>query len=87
MQRGQVELLPDLVHFLADDAHDPLGRAIAEEQEGVDASAQLTDVSSADEQLVTCDFGIGRSLAKSGDEELRPAVHDYGFQSRENLRL
>jgi len=47
----------------------------------------LTDVSSADQQLVTSDFGVSRSLAESRDKELRPAVHDYGFQSKENLRL
>src|SRR5271157_5744687 len=87
IQRRQVELLPDLVHFLADDARDLLNSAIAEEQERIDPSAQLTNVSRADQQLVTSNFGISRSLAKSGNKELRPAVHDYGFQSKENLRL
>src|SRR5208282_5786857 len=85
MQRGQVELLADLVHLLADDAHDLLGRTIAHEQKRIDPGAQLTDVSSADQQFVACDFGVSRSLAKSRDEELRPAVHGYGFQSKENL--
>ena len=41
---------------------------------------------SANEELVTSDLGVGRSLAKSSDKELRPAVHGCGFQSRENLR-
>src|SRR5664279_5306988 len=87
VQRRQVEFLTDLVHLFADDAHDLLGSAIAEEKKRIDSGAQLTDVSSADQQLVTSDFGIGRSLAKSGDKELRPMMHGYGFQSRENLRL
>jgi hypothetical protein len=33
---------------------------------------------------VTSDLGISRSLAKRRNKKLRPAVHDYGFQSREN---
>src|SRR5208283_5216329 len=87
IQRRQVEFLADLVHLLADDAHDLLGGAVAQEQKRVDAGAQLTDVSSADQQLVASDFGISRSLAKSRNKKLRPAVHDYVFQARENLRL
>ena len=66
---GQVEFLADLVHFLADDAHDLVDRAVAQEEERVDAGAQLPDVSGADEQFVAGDLGIGRGLAKSRNKE------------------
>ena len=77
VERWEEELLADLVHFLADDPHDFLGRAIAEEQERVNARAQLSDVSRADEELVTGDLGISRGLAKSRNKEFRPAVHGF----------
>src|SRR6202163_3730423 len=74
IQRGQVELLSDLVHLLADDAHDLLCSAIAEEQKRIDPGAQLTNVSSANQQFVASDLGISRSLAQSRDKEVRPTV-------------
>jgi hypothetical protein len=33
---------------------------------------------------VASDFGIGRSFAESRNKEFGPAVHDDGFQSKEN---
>src|SRR5580658_4179941 len=85
IQRGQVKFLADLVHLLADDTHNFLRSAIAHEQKRIDPGAQLTNVSSADQQFVASDLGISRSLAKRRNKELRPAVHGCGFQSAENL--
>ena len=81
IQCRQIKFLADLVHFFADDAHDLLGRAIAQEEEGIDSGAELTNVSGADEEFVACDFGVCGSLAESRDEELRPTMHEFGFQS------
>ena len=75
MQRRQVELLPDLVHLLADDAHDLVERPLPKKQIGVNPGSQLADVSRADQKLVAGDFGVRRSLAQRGNKELRPAMH------------
>src|SRR5436305_11978414 len=75
MQRRQQELLPDLVHFLADDADDLVYGTLSEEQIRVNAGGELTDISGADQKFVARDFGVGRRFAQRGNKKLRPAVH------------
>src|SRR6266852_4061179 len=87
MQRRQIELLPNLVHLLADDPHDLVDGAIPKKEKRVNASAQLTDVSRADQQLVTGNLGISRGLAQSRNKEFRPAVHSQRSQREGNCRL
>jgi hypothetical protein len=36
---------------------------------------------------VAGNFGVGWSLAKRGNKEFRPSVHEYGFQSMKNPKL
>src|SRR5271156_315462 len=75
MDRRQQKLLPDLVHLLANDSHDLVDRPLTEEQVGVDARAKLADISAPNEELVTGDFGVRRSLTKGRDKEPGPAMH------------
>ncbi len=75
MDGGQEEFLADAVHLFAHDGDDLVDGALAEEEVGIDAGAELADVSGANEELVAGHFGVSRSFAESGDEELRPAMH------------
>ncbi len=75
VEGGQQELLADGVHLFADDGDDLVDGAIAKEEVGVDAGAELTDVAGAQEQLVACDFGVGGCFTEGGDEEFGPAMH------------
>src|ERR1019366_6308754 len=65
IERGEIKLLTDLVHFLADDPHYLLGAAIAQKQKRVNARAQLPDIAGSDEQFVARYLGICRGLAAS----------------------
>ena len=69
MDGRQIEFLRDLVHLLAHDAHDLQNRALAQRQIGINAGAELAHVTGAQQEFVTGDFGVGRSLTKSGDEK------------------
>ena len=75
MEGGQEEFLADLVHLFADDVHDLVEGAVAQEEIGVDSGGQLADVSGADQEFVAGDFGVGRGFAQGRDEELGPAMH------------
>jgi hypothetical protein len=70
MEGGQEELLADGVHLLAHDGDDLVDGAVAEEEIGVDAGAELADVAGAEQELVACDLCVGGSFAQGGDEEL-----------------
>ncbi len=72
---GEKELLADLVHLFAHDGDDLVERALAEEEVVVNAGAELADVAGAEQELVAGHFGVGRGLAKGGNEELRPTMH------------
>ena len=69
---GQVELLADGVHFLADNVLDLEQRAPGQRQEAVDAGAELADVAGAEQENVARHLGIGRRLTQSGDKGLGP---------------
>jgi hypothetical protein len=43
---------------------------VPEEEERVNSGGELTDISGADEVLVTGDFGVRRGLTKSRNKEL-----------------
>ena len=75
MQRGQMKLLADAVHFFPDDIGDFEHRALAEKEEGVNACGELPDVTRTKEKLVAGNFGVSRGLAQRGNEDLRPAMH------------
>ncbi len=75
VEGGEEELLADAVHLLADDGDDFVDGAVTEEEVGVDACAQLADISGAQEEFVAGDFGVGGGFAEGGDEETGPAVH------------
>ncbi len=75
VERGQEELLADLVHLFADDGDDLVDGALAEGEVAVDAGAELADVAGAEQELVAGDFGVGGSFAEGGDEELGPTMH------------
>src|ERR1700751_4474352 len=75
MQRRQVKLLANAVHFLADDGHNFVERALPEKKIGVDPGGKLAYVTGADQKFVAGDFGVSRSFAESGDKKIRPAVH------------
>src|SRR3984957_3614056 len=64
IQRRQVELLADLVHFLPDDAHDLLRGAIPQKEERIDTRAKLAYVSGSNQKFMAWDLGINRGLAE-----------------------
>ena len=70
MNRGQVELLPDLVHLLANDVHDLVEGALSHEEIGVDPGSQLADVAGPHQEFVAGDFSVRRRLAQSRNKEL-----------------
>ena len=70
MNRGEVKLLADPVHLLANDANDLVDRPLTEEEIVIETRAQLANVAGAHEELVTGHFGVCRGLAKSGNKEL-----------------
>ena len=80
MQGGQVELLADFVHFLADDGDDLVERPLPEKEIGINPGGQLADVAGADEKLVAGDLGVRRSLAQRRDKQFRPAMHSVESQ-------
>src|SRR5262249_1661441 len=69
MQGRQVELLPNRVHFAADNVHDSEQRPLAEKKIGIDSGGKLADVSGAHQEFVASDFGVCRRLAQSRDKQ------------------
>ena len=65
VEGGEQELLADGVHLLADDGDDLVDGTLAEEEVGIDAGAELADVSGAEEKLVAGDFGV-RGVLRAG---------------------
>ncbi len=77
VQRWQQEFLSDGVHLLADDRDDLVDGAIAEIEVAVNSSAELADITSAQEQFVACDFGVCGSFTECGNKKFGPAVHAF----------
>ena len=75
VQGGEEELLADLVHLFADDGDDLVEGALSEGEVAVNSGSELTDVAGAKKDFVAGDFGVCRSFAEGGDEELRPTMH------------
>jgi hypothetical protein len=75
VERGQQELLADLVHLLAHDGDDLVQRALAEKEIVVNARAQLADIAGAEQEFVAGDLGVRRSLAEGRNKEFRPTMH------------
>ncbi len=75
MMPGKQEFLADLVHLLAHDGDDLVDRSLAEEEIRVNAGAELADVSGAEEEFMTGDFGVCRSLAECRDKKPGPTMH------------
>jgi hypothetical protein len=84
---GQQEFLADAVHLLTHNADDAVDGALAEEQIGINAGAELADVSGTNQELVTGNFGVCGSFAQGGDKELRPAMHGCGCAFCECFRF
>ena len=66
-------LAADPVLLLADDLLDPVVDALAERQQRVDPGAELADVAGAQQQAMRRHLGIGRVVAKRGEEEVGQA--------------
>ena len=75
MDGGQEKFLADLVHLVADDGNDAVDGALAKEEVGINAGAELADVAGADEEFVAGHFRVSGGLAEGGNEEFGPAVH------------
>ena len=55
-----------------------LTERFAEEEVGINAGAELTDITGAEQELVAGDLGVGGGFAKGGDKKFRPTMHDFG---------
>ncbi len=87
VQRGQQKLLrADAVHLVAHDGDDLVDGALAERQVAVDTSAELTDVSGAEKDLVAGDLGVCGGFAEGGNEELRPTLHICSIVAERGVR-
>src|SRR5271167_1452838 len=75
MQRREMELLADAVHLLTNDVGNLEHGALTEEQEGIDPSGKLADVSRAQEKPVAGGLRVSRGFAQGGNEESGPAMH------------
>ncbi len=75
MNGRQVEFLPDLVHFFADDVGDLVERPLPHKKIGVNSGSQLADVACPDQEFVAGDFSVRRRFAQSRNKELRPTMH------------
>jgi len=58
VQRGQVKLLANRVHFFADDRGDLVDGAVAEEEVRVEAGSKLANIACAKQKSVACDLRV-----------------------------
>ena len=72
LHHGQQNLLsPGSVHLLADDVFDFLHASPCQRHEGVDARRELIDVTGAQHELVTWQFGVDRRFLARKNKGLR----------------
>jgi hypothetical protein len=77
IEGGEEELLADTVHLFADDGDDLIDGAVTEEEVAIDTGSELADVAGSEKKLVAGDFGVCGCFTEGGDEELRPAMHEF----------
>ena len=74
VQRGQVKLLTDPVHLLADDGSDLVQRA-ARAADSCRCRRRAGGLTRAEKKLVAGDLGVGRSLTQGRNKKLGPTMH------------
>ena len=62
--------------ILAHNRDDLVDRPLPEKQNVIQARSQLANVAGAEQKPVTGHFGVCRGLAKSGNKQLGPALHN-----------
>ena len=70
--RQQELLAADRIHLLADDLADLLVHTPAQREHGVVAGLELAHEAATDQQAVAGRLGLGRGVAESGYEQVRP---------------